>query len=59
MGNAISRYPDVVGASEVALIDGSIFLPPVCELDPTQVFRHLRDTANDGPPYETVLATRT
>ena len=33
VGNLFRRYPDVVGSSQVALVDGTILLAPVRKLD--------------------------
>lgn len=43
----------MVRTGEVALVDGTILLPPVRELDPAQLFRYFRNTSEDGPAYGT------
>jgi len=49
MRNTISRYPYMVMASEVDLVDGSVLVSPVRKLDPVQFFRYFRHAADNRP----------
>lgn len=49
MRNSVSRYPYMVLAGEVHLVDWPILLSPVGELDPAQLFGYFRHTTDNGP----------
>lgn len=46
VGDLVARDPNVVLASEVDLVDGSMFVGPFCELHPAALFRKLVHIAN-------------
>lgn len=47
MGNLLRRYPDMVGAGQVDLVDRAIFLAPVCEFDKSVLLWHIRYRPDD------------
>lgn len=47
LGNTISRDPNMVLASEVGLVDGTILLSPLVEFEKTILVWHVWYAAND------------
>jgi hypothetical protein len=50
-GNFIARDPDMVMASEVDLVNGTVLLSPVGELDPVELFGNFCDRSDDGETW--------
>jgi hypothetical protein len=51
-GNLVTRYPNMVMAGKVHLVNWSILFPPVSKLDPVKFLWDLWNRSNDWPTYD-------